>query len=133
MLFRSADKGATRARWVADRKPTLFDTFGNSYFYNSGGNSNGDKGLHGRTSTQIRSPSLCVLANCYPFSCFGWIVEVPGNVTQPFQASYWHKNTELGWGNVVFVDGHVEFLRATPKSPDYQNGRNYTFAFDGPK
>ena len=62
-----------------------------------------------------------------------WIVEVPGNVTQPFQASYWHKNTELGWGTVVFVDGHVEFLRATPKSPDYQNGRNYTFAFDGPK
>ncbi|MDA7669597.1 type II secretion system GspH family protein, partial [bacterium] len=35
------DKGATRGRWDNDRKPSLFDTFGNSYFYNSGGNENG--------------------------------------------------------------------------------------------
>lgn len=128
-----ADKGATRARWGADRKPTLFDTFGNSYFYNSGGNSNGDKGLHGRRSTDIRSPSQCVLANCYPFSCFGWTAEVPGPVDQPFQASYWHKEKQLGWGNVTFVDGHLDFLRATPRNPSYHTGLNYTFLFDGPK
>jgi prepilin-type N-terminal cleavage/methylation domain-containing protein len=38
------DKGATKGRWNMDRKPSLFDTFGNSYFYNSGGNENGTKG-----------------------------------------------------------------------------------------
>ena len=59
------DKGATRGRWNADRKPSLFDTFGNSYFYNSGGNSNGPDGLHGKKMSQIRAPSQVILANDY--------------------------------------------------------------------
>jgi len=50
------DNGAMRGRWNADRKPSLFDTFGNSYFYNSGGNSNGPDGLHGKKMAAIRSP-----------------------------------------------------------------------------
>ncbi|KAB2671600.1 MAG: type II secretion system protein [Verrucomicrobia bacterium] len=128
-----ADKGATAGRWTGIRKPTLFDTFGCSYFYNAGGNSNGDQGLHGRKSTQIKSPSLMVLANCYPFSCWGWKDEVPGAATTPFQYSYWHHRAALGWGNVVFVDGHVNYLQATSRLPDYQNGRDYTFVHDGPK
>ena len=127
------DKGATAGRWGAVRKPTLFDTFGCSYFYNAGGNSNGERGLHGKKDTQVRSPSLTVLANCYPFSCWGWKDEAPGAVGVPFQASFWHHNSALGWGNVVFVDGHVSYLQATYNQPDAQNGRQYTFLFDGPK
>jgi prepilin-type N-terminal cleavage/methylation domain-containing protein/prepilin-type processing-associated H-X9-DG protein len=127
------DKGATKGRWAADRKPSLFDTFGNSYFYNSGGNENGTKGLHGRRADEIRSPSMVVLANDYPFGMFGWVQEAPGPKGRPFQAALWHHDTALGWGNVVFVDGHVAFLQATFDKPDYQNGRNYTFLYDGPR
>ncbi|MBM3822820.1 MAG: type II secretion system protein [Verrucomicrobia bacterium] len=127
------DKGATKGRWANDRKPSLFDTFGNSYFYNSGGNENGTKGLHGKKSAEIRSPSLMVLANDYPFGMWGWMTEAPGGKTQPFQHAYWHHNKALGWGNVVFVDGHVAFLRSFPDKPTYQDGPGYTFMFDGPK
>ena len=66
------DNGATRGRWNADRKPSLFDTFGNSYFYNSGGNSNGPDGLHGKKMSQIRAPSQVILANDYSVGAFGW-------------------------------------------------------------
>ncbi len=128
-----ADKGATPGRWTGTRKPTLFDTFGCSYFYNAGGNSNSDRGLHGRKSTDVLSPSLTVLANCYPFSCWGWAEEVPGSATTPFQYSYWHQGSALGWGNVGFVDGHVSYMQATSRQPDYRNGREYTFLYDGPK
>lgn len=128
-----ADKGATPGRWSGTRKPTLFDTFGCSYFYNSGGNSNGELGLHAKKSSQIRSPSLMVLANCYPFSCWGWQQEAPGAKTLPFQFSYWHNDSALGWGNAVFVDNHVEYLQATPDKPDFQNGARYTFLYTGQK
>ena len=127
------DKGATKGRWVNDRQPSLFDTFGNSYFYNSGGNENGAKGLHGKRAAEIRSPSLVVLANDYPFGMFGWIIEAPGARTQPFQHAYWHHDKVLGWGNVAFVDGHVAFLRAFPDQPRFQDGPGYTFLYDGPK
>jgi prepilin-type N-terminal cleavage/methylation domain-containing protein/prepilin-type processing-associated H-X9-DG protein len=128
-----ADKGATPGRWTGTRKPTLFDTFGSSYFYNAGGNSNAERGLHGRKFAQINAPSSVVLANCYPFSCWGWMDEVPGSATTPFQYSYWHHSSALGWGNVGFVDGHVSYLQATARAPDYRNGREYTFLYDGPK
>ena len=126
------DKGATPGRWSGTRKPSLFDTFGCSYFYNAGGNSNGERGLHGKKEGQIRSPSLVVLANCYPFSCWGWKDEAPGGAGVPFQFSYWHHASALGWGNAVFTDGHVSYLQATRDQPDHQSGRGYTFLFDGP-
>ncbi|MBL9134927.1 MAG: type II secretion system protein [Verrucomicrobiales bacterium] len=127
------DKGATPGRWSGTRKPTLFDTFGCSYFYNAGGNANGERGLHAKKEGQIRSPSLTVLANCFPFSCWGWRDEAAGSATTPFQYSFWHHRSALGWGNVAFVDGHVAYLQATSNRPDHQNGANYTFLFDGPK
>ena len=96
------DKGATRGRWNNDRKPSVFDTFGNSYFYNSGGNSNGPDGLHGRKMGGIRSPSQVILANDYPFGAYGWQKEVVGPVDQPFQYSYWHHDSQVAWGNVAF-------------------------------
>ena len=120
-------------RWAQDRKPSLFDTFGNSYFYNSGGNENGEKGLHGKRSGQIRVPSLVVVANDYPFGMFGWPTEAPGPKERPFQFAYWHHDKALAWGNVLFVDGHINYLQVGNKNPDYQNGPGYTFLFNGPK
>ncbi|MDA7505442.1 type II secretion system GspH family protein [Verrucomicrobia bacterium] len=126
------DKGATRGRWDNDRKPSLFDTFGNSYFYNSGGNENGPNGLHNKKMAAIRSPSQVILANDYSFSAYGWQKEVPGPTDEPFQYSFWH-NDQPGWGNVAFLDQHIDFLRATHDQPDFQNGKNWTFLFNGPR
>ena len=58
-----SDNGATAGRWFANRHPSLFDTFGNSYFYNSGGNDNGPNGLHGRRRNQISDPSVVLLSH----------------------------------------------------------------------
>ena len=127
------DKGATRGRWNNDRKPSLFDTFGNSYFYNSGGNSNGPDGLHGKKMSGIRAPSQVILANDYAFGAYGWQKEVPGPIDKPFQYSYWHHDKQAGWGNVAFLDNHIDFFRATYDQPDFQNGSNWTFLFDGPR
>ena len=127
------DKGATPGRWSNGRKPSLYDTFGNSYFYNSGANSNGPDGLHGKKMSGIRAPAQVILANDYSFSAYGWQLEVPGRAHVPFQYSYWHNDKQLGWGNVAFLDNHIDFIRATYDQPDFQNGRNWTFLFDGPR
>jgi len=127
------DDGATPGRWGAKRKPSLFDTFGNSYFYNSGGNSNGPDGLHGKKMSQIRAPSQVILSNDYSVGAYGWQLEVPGPIDKPFQYSFWHHDSEPGWGNVAFLDNHIDYFRATYDKPNFQNGSNWTFLFDGPK
>ena len=127
-----SDRGALKGgRWNVDRKPTLFDTFGCSYFYNSGGNENGEMGLHNKKTSQILVPSKVVLANDYSFCAYGWKFSAPGPASKPFQLSYWHHEKALGWGNVVFVDGHISYLQATYDKPDFQNGSGWTFLFDG--
>ncbi len=128
-----ADRGATPGRWSGTRKPTLFDTFGCSYFYNSGANSNGERGLHGKRAAQIRSPSQVIVANDYAFGMWGWKEEAPGARDKPFQYAYWHRDKSLCWGNVLFVDSHISYLQATHDKPDFQNGAGWTFLFDGPK
>ena len=130
------DNGASPGRWTGDRKPSLFDTFGNSYFYNSSGNGGNDvwrDGLHGKKMAAILSPSQVILANDYSSNAYGWQKEVPGRAHIPFQYSYWHSDNELGWGNVAFLDNHIDYMRATYDKPDFQNGPNWTFLFDGPK
>ena len=128
-----SDRGAVKGRWSGDRKPTLFDTFGSSYFYNSGGNSNGTEGLHGKKASQILASSQVIVANDYSFGAYGWQEEVPGPVSIPFQYSYWHHEKAIGWGNVVFVDSHIDYLQATYDRPDFQNGKSWTFLFNGPQ
>jgi prepilin-type N-terminal cleavage/methylation domain-containing protein/prepilin-type processing-associated H-X9-DG protein len=128
-----SDRGATRGRWDADRKPTLFDTFGCSYFYNSGGNENGELGLHNKRASQILVPSKVIVANDYAFCAYGWIQSVPGTPSKPFQYSFWHHEKKAGYGNVLFVDGHINYLEATYNKPDFQNGLNWTFVYNGPR
>src|SRR5437867_2726019 len=125
-----SDRGATPGRWAATRKPSLFDTFGCSYFYNSGANSNGERGLHGKRLAQIASPSQVIVANDYAFGMWGWTTEAPGPKGKPFQHAYWHHDKALCWGNVLFVDNHLRYLQATYDRPDYQNGAGWTFLFD---
>ncbi|MSU26309.1 MAG: type II secretion system protein [Pedosphaera sp.] len=117
-----SDNGATRAAWPADRKPTLFDTFGSSYFYNSAANNNdGTKGLFQKLAPQVNNPAKVILANDFSFGVHGLNSAV-------FQYSYWHDG-RLGFGSVLFVDSHADYLQATQNAPDFQHGANWTFVY----
>jgi len=119
-----SDNGGLRADWPFDRKPTTFDTFGSSHFYNSGANGNdGVKGLWNKKTSQVKNSSKVVLVSDFSFNVY--LV----NATV-FQYMYWHDKARLGYGNVAFVDTHVEYLRATRNAPDYLRGAKWTFVFD---
>lgn len=123
------DTGGVKGAWPNDRLPTIFDCFGSSYLYNSSANNNnwnGPYGLFNKTISSIKSPSRVVLACDWSFNCY-FFYNASGRV---FQYSYWHHPTELGWGNVVFVDGHIANLQATFDKPDFQSGEDYSFRFD---
>jgi prepilin-type processing-associated H-X9-DG protein len=117
------DNGADTGYWPL-RKPTVWSQIGSSYLYNSSANNNdGDKGLFMRKSTQIMHPSKIILANDQAFSC--WFLY--GTSGQVFQYIYWHDKKRLGFGNVLFVDGHVNYLQATTTQPNFQQGPTWSF------
>ena len=123
-----SDNGALAGRWEFNVKPTVFDGWGISYRYNSGAlNNDGGKGLWNKTLGQVKHPSRVILANDQTFDVYGfnWLGAWP----RPLVYSYWHHKT-LGWGNVLFVDGHVQFLQATYNKPDFQRGPGWTEIFD---
>ncbi len=127
LVFRCpSDTGATRGSWPSDRKPTIFDTFGSSSFYNCGANNNdGVKGLFRKRTSHILNPNKVVVVNDYSFNVHALNSAV-------FQYAYWHDSKRLGLGNVSFVDTHVEYLQATQFAPDFQRGANWTLVFDDP-
>ena len=109
-----SDNGARAGAWPG-RKPTVYDAFGSSHFYNSSANNNdGEKGLMLRRAGAIRSPSRIILANDFSFSSY-FEYRQWGN--RAFNLMYWHDRTRLGFGNVLFVDSHVAYLQARP-TPD---------------
>ncbi|MGA2656211.1 MAG: prepilin-type N-terminal cleavage/methylation domain-containing protein [Verrucomicrobiota bacterium] len=119
-----SDNGALKAWWPDDRKPTVFDCFGMSYLYNSSADDNdGDNGLYEKKTTAILHASKVILVNDYPCSVHFLNVAV-------FQFSYWHDTKRLGYGNVAFVDGHVQYLAATQNNPDFQDGPSWTFIYN---
>lgn len=127
------DVGMRASRWPADRLPTIFDTFGSSYLYNSGANNNdGVLGLFEKTIDDIRRPSEVIVAHDMPFYAYGFVSISSAAAASgvPFQTGYWHNKSQVGWANVVFVDGHVSFLQATYDAPDFQNGNGWTFVYN---
>jgi prepilin-type N-terminal cleavage/methylation domain-containing protein/prepilin-type processing-associated H-X9-DG protein len=130
LVFRCpSDNGATKGAWAKDLKPTVYDVDGSSHFYNCSANNNDEvKGLMHKRSSDVRSPSRAVLANDFAFNCYFEYVRW-GRRT--FQYMYWHDRQRLGYGNVLFVDSHVGYHQATPDKPDFQNGKDWTFLFDG--
>ena len=112
-----------KGTWPQDRKPTIFDTFGSSHFYNSAANNNdGTKGLFQKRSAQVTNPVRVVVVNDYSFNAHALN-------SVAFQFAYWHETSRLGFGNVAFVDSHVEYLEATHNAPDFQHGTGWTFVF----
>lgn len=115
------DNGALKAGWPNDRKPTVFDTFGSSYLYNSSANNNDDvRGLYNKRQGAVRNPSLVILVNDFAFNVYLTDIGI-------FHRAWWHDRKRLGVGNVAFVDSHVEFLTATRNKPDFQHGVGWTF------
>jgi prepilin-type N-terminal cleavage/methylation domain-containing protein/prepilin-type processing-associated H-X9-DG protein len=130
-LFRCpADNGARGTSYTfppGDRKPTMFDWYGSSYSYNAGANGNNDfgaQGLYETKSSSVVSPVLMVMAADCSFTCYF-------QNGRPFETVYWHNPRELGYGNVLFVDGHAEYKQAllNKSNPSFQNGPGYTFIY----
>jgi prepilin-type N-terminal cleavage/methylation domain-containing protein/prepilin-type processing-associated H-X9-DG protein len=123
-----SDNGVTGG--VSDTfKPSTYEHFGYSHFYNASANSlaadGGFMGLMRRKASDIRNPSKIILAS--DFACNAYF---DGNVSPVFGYMYWHDAKRLGYGNVLFVDGHVSYLQTTPRSPDSQRGRNWSFVWN---
>jgi prepilin-type N-terminal cleavage/methylation domain-containing protein len=120
-----SDNGAKAGVWTA-RKPTVYENFGSSHFYNASADSNdGTKGLMLRKATGISSPARIILANDFSFnSYFDY-----GTTAAVFEYMYWHDKTRLGFGNVLFVDTHISYLQAKPK-PDFRRGPDWSFVWN---
>jgi prepilin-type N-terminal cleavage/methylation domain-containing protein/prepilin-type processing-associated H-X9-DG protein len=122
-----SDNGARAGSWPG-RRPTVYDAFGSSHFYNSSANNNdGERGLMLRRASDIRAPSKIILANDFSFSAY-FEYRTWGN--RVFNYMYWHHKTALGWGNVLFVDSHVSYHQATPNKPDFQRGASWSFVWN---
>lgn len=121
-----SDNGALKGGWAYDRKPTVFDTFGSSYIYNSSANNNDDDlGLVNKKISQVRNPSRTVMVNDFAFNLHFIKMKI-------FQKMYWHDKTRLGFGNVAFVDGHVSYHEGTDNQPSFQRGRDWSFVYNDP-
>jgi prepilin-type N-terminal cleavage/methylation domain-containing protein/prepilin-type processing-associated H-X9-DG protein len=126
VFYCPGDNGGLKADWAYDRKPSVFDTLGSSYIYNSSANNNDDVlGLVNKKVSQVRNPARTILVNDCSFN----LHFVKMNV---FQRMYWHDKYRLGFGNVAFVDGHVGYYEATANKPDFQRGRDWSFAYNDP-
>lgn len=119
-----SDNGALKAGWPEDRKPTVFDRFGSSYLYNSGANDNSDElGLFKKKLAQIRTPTKVIFNNDFSFNIH--LVRM-----KLFHKALWHDKKRTGYGNLLFVDGHVNYFQATENKPDFQNGPDWTFVYN---
>ena len=117
-----ADRGQIPGVYPVRRAPTVWDTVGCSYLPNFTANANtaSAPGLWKKRVTQVKNSHKLILVRDFSFLAYF-------RDDKPFAYYYWHSNKENGWGNVTFVDGHTEFLKATQDDPDYQNGKTWTF------
>jgi prepilin-type processing-associated H-X9-DG protein len=126
-----SDTGSTKGRWPYDELPTLFHTQGISYRYNSSAlNNDGNKGLWNKKASQVRNPSRVILMHGEPFIVYAFNWLDAGAWPKPATYAYWHHKRQLGWANVMFVDGHLSYLQATHDKPDFQHGPDWTVVYN---
>ena len=106
---------------------TRFLYVGNSYIYNATGNQSiadgwTHKGLCERKITEVRSPSRCIEAGDWT------LMEYYSGATTPYFYRFHDRTKPMA--NIVFVDGHIDYVLMTPANPTYQKGMNYTFLCD---
>ena len=118
-----SDDGTSGAGYPVSRTPTVWDRFGTSYLYNSSENARpGTAGIGGRTQSSISNPSQVILANDFSFNAY--LVGM-----YPFHRTTWHKK-ENGWGNLLFIDGHVSFRKAKFEAGNWFTFDDWTFLLD---
>jgi prepilin-type N-terminal cleavage/methylation domain-containing protein len=118
-----ADSGALAGFYWA-RVPTVFDCTGWSYFYNSSANGNdGTKGLYMKKESDINRPARIILTSDFSCNCFF-------ENARPFEYMYWHNRKTIGYGNVQFIDQHVQYLKITINKPDFQRGPTWSFIYN---
>lgn len=125
-----ADKG-TRAGWYNyERFPTMWESLGRSYLYNSSAHANSaTRGLWGKKLNQILHPRDVILVMDNSFSC--WFLGKKDG--KPFYYAYWHDKKELGYGNVAFIDNHIEYKQAEDPAMmggEYQSGVGWTTVYN---
>ena len=114
-------RGATRPA----RQPTIYDYAGCSYSFNGDANNNdSNRGLYNKRVTDVLDPALIILVDDDSF-------EVYFAGDNPFEITLWHNWEVLGWGNHVFVDGHVAYQQAT-RIPSFQRGNGWSFVYNDP-
>lgn len=110
--------------------PTHFDGLGSSYDYN--GTANGvshsvaagqGSGLTGRRESDVLKPSLIGFAWDGTLSCYYLNLN-------PIRSTFWHHSSELGWGNMLFLDGHVRYFQVLRTSPNYYRGDQWSVLYN---
>lgn len=103
-------------------QPTFWDSTGMSYAYNSDGNNNNvNEGLALQKKTRVRNPYQTILVCDQSFRAYFQ------GFYPCWMYAYTHNKKENGWGNVAFVDNHINFIQATNDKPDFQSGDGWTF------
>jgi len=122
-----ADKGATASVYPVNRVPTVFDSFGSSYVYNSAAIDNDpDSGLYKKKAHDVAHASRVIMTACYPCTIHF------ENSAFWSMGTCWHNRTKADIGNLLFVDTHVEYVECTQHNPTFQQGPNWTYIYDDP-
>ncbi len=110
--------------------PSQWDVLGASYSYN--GTANGashsipmgqGSGLAGRRESDIRKPSRILILT--DGSSTSYYLNL-----NPIRIFNWHHPNEQGWGNMLFIDGHVRFHRAERDKPNYYRGDIWSYIYN---
>ena len=117
-----ADKGPWN-EIVLWEGPRTYDNTGSSYCYNSDANQvNSGLGIYGKKRKEIEAVGFVAGIVCSPVRIFS-------NDLPTFLRFYWHNDNVEGWGNVLYLDGHVEFVQAS-MFPTYQKTDDYSFIYN---
>jgi prepilin-type processing-associated H-X9-DG protein len=107
----------------------MWDVDGSSYHYIcSALNNDLEKGLWKKKDSQVKSPFKCLLVGDAAVITYF-------HGAEPFMSFYWHDQKKLGWANVAYVDGHLDYLQMKPddsehESYTFQRGEDWTVLYD---
>lgn len=105
--------------------PTMWAQMGRSYAYNAYGLTWAaiSPGLPTRRLGEVIVPEYIIFAGDGSSTCYA-------GGDNPNSTYYWHNSREVGWANLLFVDGHVSYEKMTRNQPSFQLGENWSFIYN---